>query len=236
MAAVAGVSMNSATLTLTASAGAAAGSAGIVVTAAGDGLASSQSVVLQVQQAPGITLSVSPPAVSVLSLSTASATVTVTPLGGVTVQVGAPGGSVSQYKRHTTGKTAGFKGSGGACSGGTSTCGASISLVSGLPKGFTATWSAPNVTAAGAVAWTLTLAGSPAAVAGAYSLGLAAQVTAMKTGTVYSASQSLPMTVTLTAPALRAGPRTAAASRALGSSANGASTEAVEQGLVPDPR
>jgi subtilase family serine protease len=83
--------------------------------------------------------------------------------------------------------------------------GSSISITSGLPKGITATWSAPTVTGSGTVAWTLTLAGSSSVTAGSSILDLTARVTA-KTGAVYSASQNIPMTVILTPPTLSLSP------------------------------
>jgi hypothetical protein len=191
-----GVSTNKAMLTLTASAGAKAGSANVVATAAGDGLTSSQSVVLQVQQPPGITLAALPAAVSLQLFSTATVTVTATPVGGATVQAGANGGSVSLYSENLTGIGGRSSALAVASAGGTS-----ISVASGLPKGFTASWSTPGATYTGAVAWTLTLTGSPAAVAGSSTLSLSAKVAA-KTGTVYGASLNVPMTVALTPPTL----------------------------------
>ena len=149
-----GVSTNKAMLTLTASAGAKAGSANVVATAAGDGLTSSQSVVLQVQQPPGITLAALPAAVSLQLFSTATVTVTATPVGGATVQAGANGGSVSLYSENLTGIGGRSSALAVASAGGTS-----ISVASGLPKGFTASWSTPGATYTGAVAWTLTLTG-----------------------------------------------------------------------------
>jgi uncharacterized membrane protein len=79
--------------------------------------------------------------------------------------------------------------------------GSSISIASGLPKGVTAAWSKPTLTAAGTVTWTLTLTGSTSTAAGAYNLNLAATV-AGKTGPAYSASGVLPLNITLTPPAL----------------------------------
>jgi len=79
--------------------------------------------------------------------------------------------------------------------------GSSISVASGLPKGVTASWSAAAVNAAGAAAWTLTLTGSPAAVAGTATLGLTAKVAA-KGGSTVAASANVPLTVTLTPPTL----------------------------------
>jgi hypothetical protein len=54
------------------------------------------------------------------------------------------------------------------------------------------------VTASGAIAWTLTLTGSANAAAGATTLNLSVQVASAENGSVYTASQSLPITVTLT--------------------------------------
>jgi len=144
-----------------------------------------------VQQAPGITLAVSPASASMQSLATAKLTVTATGLGGVTAASGAAG--------------------------------ASISVASGLPKGLTAAWSAPGVTTAGAVVWTLTLTGSATAVAGTSTLNLMANVTAAKTGTVYAASKSVTLVVTLSPPVLTLATATSSVSAARGSSA----TEAV---------
>ena len=79
--------------------------------------------------------------------------------------------------------------------------GSTLSLPSGVPKGITAQWSVPRVTAAGTVAWTLTVTGSSSAVGGTSTLGLAARVTA-KSGAAYAASQSFLLTVTLPPPVL----------------------------------
>jgi pseudomonalisin len=80
----------------------------------------------------------------------------------------------------------------------TGATGSNISIAAGLPKGFTAAWSAPIVTPAGAVSWKLTLTGSASAIAGTSTLSLAAAATS-KAGSVYKASGRLPLTVTLTA-------------------------------------
>jgi hypothetical protein len=77
----------------------------------------------------------------------------------------------------------------------------SISITSGLPTGFTAAWSAPSVSASGAVSWTLTLTGSASASAGSSSLALVARVAA-KSGAIYTATRDVPVTVTLSAPTL----------------------------------
>jgi hypothetical protein len=71
-----------------------------------------------------------------------------------------------------------------------------------LPKGFTATFSAPTVATSGKVVWTLTLTGSMTAVSGSSTLSLAARV-GSKTETVYAASHNLPISVTLTPPTLK---------------------------------
>jgi pseudomonalisin len=71
-----------------------------------------------------------------------------------------------------------------------------ISIASGLPKGITAAWGAPGVTSAGILFRALTLTGSEGAVAGISTLSLAGAFTA-KTGSVYKASASLPVTVSL---------------------------------------
>jgi hypothetical protein len=93
----------------------------------------------------------------------------------------------------------------------TGAAGSSISVASGLPKGFTAMWSAPSLASSGAVSWTLTLTGSSTAVAGTSTLGLTAKVAA-KSGTTYTVSQNLPMTVTLTPPTLSIAPASSALS------------------------
>jgi uncharacterized membrane protein len=100
--------------------------------------------------------------------------------------------------------------------------GSTISVASGLPKGFTATWSAATVNTAGAAVWTLTLTGSSTATAGSSTLSLSAKVVA-KTGTAYSLSQSVPMTVTVTPPTLTVTPASATLSVTQGTAA----TEAV---------
>jgi uncharacterized membrane protein len=194
-----GASTNKETLTLSAAAGATVANTSIAITAAGDGLVSSQTVTLQVQQAPGVTLAVSPTSVQVQSLSTTTVTVTATPVGGLTV---AASRTSSQFVRRTGGLGTLVGIVTGSGSGTAGTSGASISVASGLPKGFTATFSAPSVTASGSIVWTLTLAGSSSAVAGASTLNLTVRLTAASNGVVYTASVNVPMTVTLTPPAL----------------------------------
>jgi subtilase family serine protease len=191
-------STNQATLTLTAANSAAVAATQLVITAAGDGLVSSQAVTLQVQQAPGIQLTVSPSALSVLSRSTATVTVTATPVGGIAVSASAPDSPASQFTGPPRGIRSPLRNT--PVLGLT---GASIRLLSGLPQGFTATWSAPAVNPSGTIAWTLTLTGSSTAASGSSTLNMAAQVTAAKTGATYTASLNVPITVMLTTPAFR---------------------------------
>ena len=87
----------------------------------------------------------------------------------------------------------------------TNGAGATMTIASGLPKGFTASWGAASVTSAGVLLRTLTLKGSSAAVTSTSTLSLAGVFTA-KTGNVYKASANLPMTITLNK-AIRPNPR-----------------------------
>jgi pseudomonalisin len=73
--------------------------------------------------------------------------------------------------------------------------GSSLNLTSGLPKGFTVSSSKPTVTSAGTVVWTLTFVGSSAAAAGTSTLNMAVGL-AGKTGGIYPATVTIPMTVT----------------------------------------
>lgn len=82
--------------------------------------------------------------------------------------------------------------------------GSSISM-SGLPKGITASWSAPSVSSAGAVVWKLTLTGSAQAMASTSALSLNAAL-AGKNGSLYRSTVNVPLTVTLSA-AKRLAPR-----------------------------
>ena len=72
----------------------------------------------------------------------------------------------------------------------------SLSIVSGLPKGITATWGAPGLTSTGILFRTLTLTGSASAIAGTSTLSLAGSFTS-KTGSVYKTSANLPIVITL---------------------------------------
>jgi uncharacterized membrane protein len=196
----AGGSSNVETLTLTATLTAKIASTSVTLTAVGDGLTASKTMVVQVTQAPGITLAVAPASLSMQSLATANATVTATPVGGLTIQGGTKGN-----RNQAMGNWIGVRGGPllpkGGSTIGSSTTGTSIGVVSGLPAGFTAAWSAPTMTSAGAVVWTLSLTGSSKALAGSSTLNLSAQVIGT-TGTAYTASAALPMLVTLTPPTL----------------------------------
>lgn len=82
----------------------------------------------------------------------------------------------------------------------------SISITSGLPKGITASWGAPGITSTGILFRTLTLTSSASVIAGTSTLSLAGTFTA-KTGSVYTSSANLPLTVSLSvAKKLRARP------------------------------
>ncbi|MGA2535860.1 MAG: hypothetical protein ABSF53_07595, partial [Terracidiphilus sp.] len=163
---------NTETLALAASTNAPLSSAVITVTVAGDGLVSSKQLTLLVTKPPGITLTISQATVSVQSLAAAQVAVTATPTGGLTIH------------------------------GASGTGAPTINVASGLPAGFTATWSAPNVTPTGLVVWNLTLTGSATAIAGSSTLKLSALVASATTGTAYAATVTLPITVTLSPPAL----------------------------------
>jgi pseudomonalisin len=76
--------------------------------------------------------------------------------------------------------------------------GSSISILSGLPKGITASWSSPALSSTGAVVWKLTLTGSANAMASTSTLSLNAAF-AGKNGSVYRSAINVPLTVTLSA-------------------------------------
>ena len=77
--------------------------------------------------------------------------------------------------------------------------GTSATVLSGLPSGVTASWSAPTVTATGAVSWTLSLSADATALPGDNPVNLAVQITDKTSGVVYSARQSFPLLVSLLA-------------------------------------
>jgi subtilase family serine protease len=131
---------------------------------------------------------------------TATFNTTVQVLAGPAVQLSASPTAVSVQSLSSVTATLTATPSGGAViPAGAS--GSSISVTSGLPKGFTATFGTASLTSAGNAAWTLTLTGSSSAVAGTSTLGISAKVAA-KSGTVYTVTANLPLTVTLTPPAL----------------------------------
>jgi uncharacterized protein (DUF58 family) len=190
------VSANRVALVLAASALATVASVAIVVTASGDGLVSSQNFTLQVQAASGIKLAASPASLSMPSQSTATVVVTATPMGGAVASVAVMGSHANLSLRYHRGVRPPLIIP--PVQGVATASAASISLVSGLPKGFTASWSVPAMTAASSVTWMLTLTGSSAAVACSSTLNLVARVTDSITGSAYTVSQSVPVTVTLT--------------------------------------
>jgi len=131
---------------------------------------------------------------------TATSNVTLTVQAVPAVQLSVTPGSVSMQSLATATATVTATPLGGlAIQAGAA--GSTIAVASGLPAGITASWSAPTITASGAVSWTLTLTGSSKAVAGAASLALSAKVVG-KTGVVVTSSVPLPLVVTLTPPTL----------------------------------
>jgi hypothetical protein len=101
--------------------------------------------------------------------------------------------------------------------------GASASIISGLPSGITSSWSQPTFSS-GSVSWTLTLTGSPSAVASTGTLLLAGQLTDANSGLTYSGSQGLALAVTLTPPTLTFTPAQSSISVVQGASATDAFT------------
>ena len=169
---------------------------------------------------PGLTLSVSPADVSMQSLATATVTFTATPVGGLIIQetiihANSPESYFDTRLDSKRGWT-GLRGKPLPRSPITADIGApSIEIASGLPMGFTASWSAPTFLPSGAVAWTLTLTGSSAVAAGESTVNLTASVTSATTAAVSTANAALPITVTLSAPGVIGAP-----SRSLGFSAD----------------
>jgi hypothetical protein len=164
-----------------------------VVTAAGDGLVANQSVKMLVQQAPGIVLAVSPSQIQVQSQGTATATVTATPVGSASLKTSS---AVSRNVGQLIGVLAFLNGEAASGAGTAGATGTSITVSSGLPKGFTASFGAPVVTSTGTMVWTLKLTGSASAAAGSSTLNLTAQVKDAITGVVYAVSLGLPVMVT----------------------------------------
>jgi uncharacterized membrane protein len=182
------------TLTLTATAAAATGSSSLTVIAKGDNLTVSKPISLQVVTPPGVQFTSSASAVSVQSLSSTVVTLTATPVGGITLTTGATKSAAKQADLTLAAGT----GPPGRISRPIAAANpaAIISLVSGLPSGFTSSFSAPSMTATGAMQWTLTLTGSSSAKAGSSTLAIAVIVPST-TGGLYTASLNLSIAVTL---------------------------------------
>ena len=83
------------TLTLSASPTATTNWFSFKVTATGDGLTTSNTYVVEVQQAPGMTMNVSQTSMGMPSMGTATVTLTAAPFGGLTVPAGAAGASAT---------------------------------------------------------------------------------------------------------------------------------------------
>ena len=130
--------------------------------------------------------------------ATQKVTLQVTQAAGITLAVSSASVSVQSLATATVTVTATPQGGAKVPTG---AVGSSISVASGLPSGFTASWSLPTINSAGVVTWTLTLAGSSSAVAGSSTLNLSASIAAAN-GSTYKASTTLPMAVTLTPPTL----------------------------------
>ena len=142
-------------------------------------------------------LTLSPAELSMQSLASATVTVTATPFDGFTIR-GAAKPAVSAESNWT-----GIRGKPVRRWPVATSIGApSIEIVSGLPTGLTACWSAPEFTPAGAVVWTLTLKGSVNAIAGDFNLNLAATVTSATSAATSTAAAALPIAVTLSGPAI----------------------------------
>jgi hypothetical protein len=77
--------------------------------------------------------------------------------------------------------------------------GASAAVASGLPSGFSASWSSPSVTGSGAVNWTLTITSNTTSLTGSYPIALTVRITDKTSGVAYSAGQSFPLLVSLLA-------------------------------------
>lgn len=130
--------------------------------------------------------------------STSKVTLQVTQAPNFTLAASPTAASMQSLSSTTVKVTATPAGGAAVASG---AAGSSISVVSGLPKGITASWSSASVNTAGAVMWTLTLTGSSTAAAGTATLGLTATI-APKSGSAISVNANLPLTVSQTPPTL----------------------------------
>lgn len=82
-----------------------------------------------------------------------------------------------------------------------SMAGASSAVLSGLPAGFTGSWT-PASYANGSISWTLTVTGSASAIATNSILSLGVQIVDASSGLPYSANLGIPMIVQLSSPKL----------------------------------
>jgi hypothetical protein len=130
--------------------------------------------------------------------ATQKVTLQVTQAAGITLAVSSASVSVQSLATASVTVSATPVGAAKAASG---AAGSTIGVTSGLPKGFTASWSSPTVNSSGVVSWILSLAGSSSAAAGTSTLNLSASVAGVS-GSIYTATRTLPITVTLTPPAL----------------------------------
>jgi len=124
-----------------------------------------------------------------------SLTLQVQPAAGVALTVSPQAISMSSASAVTATVTLTPVGGAVAASGG---MGSSISILSGLPKGITASWSSPGVSSTGAVVYKLTLTGSANAIGSTSTLSLNAALLA-KNGSLYRSTVNVPLTVTLSA-------------------------------------
>ena len=143
---------------------------------------------------PMLTLEVSPAQLSIESPATVAVTVTAVPADGLIIREVATHPLFAPSSSNWTG----VRGGPVHRSPITARVGdPSIGIVSGLPAGITASWSAPSFTPSGSVAWTLTLAASTKAIARASTLNIGATVTSAASSAATTATAALPITVTL---------------------------------------
>ncbi len=100
-----GTATSSSTLSFAAATAATVANTTITVTATGDGLTVTKTYSLQVQQAPGVTMSLSHQSLSMSSMGSTTVVLTATPIGGVTVPASAAGASPAIISGLPTGIT-----------------------------------------------------------------------------------------------------------------------------------
>jgi len=122
-------------------------------------------------------------------------TVEVEPSAGVQVTLSSPAVSVPQQGVGTLNVTAQTINGIAPLAGG---AGASATVVSGLPPGVTASWSAPTA-GYDVVSWTLTLTANSSAAIATYTIDLSVAITDANSGLVYSASPNFGLNVGLLA-------------------------------------